>query len=244
MLRFDPADPFPLISGEVVDLKYAEAKRHSIAVDEWLGLEIRHTEKKVLEGAQTRDSHPSETWVGLSPQVLQTPYAEIRQILHHLNPHPGETIVDLGAAYGRMGFVVARHYPGVHFVGYEVVDSRIRQAKSSAEEVLAPKQREFFEMKQTDLGSPNFSPAPAEYYFIYDYGTRRDIRKTVQDLRKRAAQKPISVVGRGRASRDIIERENPWLSQIVEPEHHDHYSIYHSAENAPGCRAILRPESF
>ena len=54
------------------------------------------------------------------------------------------------------------------------------------------------------------------------------IEKTLNDLRGIALRRPIAVVGRGRASRDAIERHHPWLSQVVPPSHHGIYSIYRS----------------
>jgi hypothetical protein len=79
-----------------------------------------------------------------------------------------------------------------------------------------------------DLSDLAFRPLAAEFYFIYDYGTPRAISKTLEDLRVIAQRQAITVVGRGRSSRDAIEREQPWLSQVMKPEHHGHYSIYRS----------------
>jgi hypothetical protein len=80
-----------------------------------------------------------------------------------------------------------------------------------------------------DLADPAFKPRLADFYFIYDFGSRPAIAKTLADLSLVARQGPITVVGRGRASRDEVERRHPWLSEVVEPEHLPRYSIYRSA---------------
>ncbi len=76
---------------------------------------------------------------------------------------------------------------------------------------------------------PDFKPDAADFFFIYDYGTRPAVQKTLEDLREIARSRPITVVGRGRLSRDAIERQHPWLSQVCPPRHFKNYSIYSSA---------------
>jgi hypothetical protein len=84
-------------------------------------------------------------------------------------------------------------------------------------------------MIQADLNSPDFAPAPADIYFMYDFGSRDAIEKTLHDLREIAKTRPITVVGRGRSSRDAIELRHPWLSQVTQPLHTKNYSVYRSA---------------
>lgn len=212
MLIFDPRNPFPLPEGAT----YLQAQIHSEQVDTWLGFHISSIESKLKELPDQR------IWVSLPAQAMLTPYSEIREILERLRPSPGTRIIDLGAGYGRMGFVIGRHFPQVHFVGYECVRERVEEAYRC----LRPWKYSLVEMQQADLADPHFTPARAEYYFLYDFGTRQAIEKSLQDLRKIALQQSITVVGRGRASRDAIERQHFWLSQVVEPEHYANYSIY------------------
>lgn len=222
MLTFDPNDPFPLIPLE--SHTYAEAQAHSEKVDEWLGFETKAVEEKIL----SRESSSQVLWLGLPVQALQTPYTEIRAILQELGPRPGQTIVDLGAGYGRMGLVIARHYPKVNFFGYEFVGERVRESLRILS--TTNPSHPLIHVLEADLGDPSFSPVPADFYFLYDFGARWAIEKALQDLRKIARDRAIVVVGRGRSSRDAIERHHPWLSQVVEPRHFPHFSIYRSGE--------------
>lgn len=220
MLAFDATCPFPLL--EPGSHTYAEAQEYSEKVDAWLGLRTHSIEARLSQG-----SYPDQiAWIGLPVRSLLTPYPELRQILEQLAPTPGSTIVDLGAGYGRMGFVVAEHFPEVAFIGYELVQERVDEALRCLRLRNVP---ERIRMKQADLLAPGFVPEPASFYFLYDFGSREAIEKTLQDLRTIARNRAITVVGRGRSSRDGIERRHPWLSQVVEPEHHGHYSIYRSA---------------
>jgi len=197
---------------------YSQAQDHSEEVDRWLGLRTEEIE------AGLRPVEGQNLWIGLPTRTLLTPYTEILEMLSRLRLLPGQTVVDLGAGYGRMGFVVGQHFPGVKFIGYEYVLARVEEARRC----LNPWNFPDIRMEQANLADLAFSPAIADAYFLYDYGTREAIRKTLEDLRAIAARQPITVIGRGRASRDAIERETPWLSQVNRPEHHGNYTIYKS----------------
>lgn len=226
MIPFDPNCPFPLL--EPGSHTYREAQDHSALVDTWLGFEIEKIEDEILEDLSLSRGG-QQLWVGLPIQALQTPYTELRFILNRLDLRANQTIVDLGAGYGRLGFVVGRHAPGIRFIGYELVRARVEEAKRR----LAAFEYPNVEMHEADLAAFSFVPAEADAYFLYDYGTREAIDKTLEDLKQVAARRPIIVIGRGRASRDAIERGQPWLSQVVEPDHFDHFSIYRSAFTTP-----------
>ncbi|MES2855172.1 MAG: SAM-dependent methyltransferase, partial [Bdellovibrionota bacterium] len=126
------------------------------------------------------------------------------------------------------------HYPHISFTGYEYVQERVVEGnlrlKKFVESLPAVSNRATTELEVADLTADDFKLKSADLYFIYDYGTNAAIRKTLDDLRQISLQRKIIVVGRGRASRDAIERETPWLSEVVKPEHFKNFSIYRSAE--------------
>ena len=220
MLSFDSDNPFPLLPPE--SHSYLDAQNHSAVVDQWLGLEIEKSEALISKNSKLADR---QHWIGLPSQALLTPYTELRSILNQLTPQTGNSVVDLGAGYGRLGHVIGRHYPDVRFIGYECVEERYLEARRC----LARWQYARVEMILADLNAPDFKPELSDFYFIYDFGEREAIEKTLQDLRRIAQKQTITVVGRGRSSRDAIERQHPWLSDVVKPRHYGHHSIYRSA---------------
>src|SRR4051812_908888 len=123
MIAFDSADPFPLLPPPL--RVYALEQAHAAQVDAWLGLEVERIERELLASGRASDGKREQNWVGLPSKSLLTPYAEIRELLERLRPRAGSTLIDLGAAYGRMAFVVAAHFPEVRFVGYELVAERV-----------------------------------------------------------------------------------------------------------------------
>lgn len=229
MLDFDPNDPFPLVPED--RFSYPQEQLHSAQVDEWLGLRTSLCEAKISSVYTRSNAHPhappldQNLWIGLPVQTLLTPYLEIRRILDRLGLEPRSRVVDLGAGYGRMGFVMARHHPEAEFIGYEYVSERVNEGQQALERTRSPKR---VRLLQADLKSLDFAPDDADAYFIYDFGSRLAIEKCLQDLRAVARIRPIQVIGRGRASRDAIEREHPWLSQVIPPIHGRQVSIYSS----------------
>ena len=196
---------------------YARAQAHSELVDAQLGFHITEVEAGIDRRWGRPDCH--KAWIGLPPRALQTPYTEIREILHCVRPVVGQTVVDLGAGYGRMSFVIAQHYPGVDFKGFELVPERVAEGLRCGARGLVAQ----------DLTAPDFVMPVADFYFIYDFGTAAAIHHAFESLKHIARGRPVTVIGRGRASRDVIERRHPWLGQVVAPEHHGHYSVYRSA---------------
>ncbi len=224
-LPFDPEDPFPLPLADAHS--YADAQEHARLCDAWLGLETGAIENELAERVFRATAARSEQrlWIGLPVRSLLTPYSEIREMLERLRPRPGQVMVDFGAGYGRIAFVLGRHFPGVRFIGYEIVPERAMEAARRLRSASCSDA----EMRVVDLAAAEFVPEDADFYFIYDFGSRDAIEKSLLDLRRIAARRAITVIGRGRAARDAIERGHPWLSQVAAPAHFAHYSIYRSA---------------
>lgn len=226
MIALDTENPFPLlVSGRH---SYQDEQSHSALVDQFLGIKVDETEE-IVEKRITGSHERKEAWIGLAPQSLLTPYSEIRSILENLKPKDGSTVVDLGAGYGRMGFVIARHFPNVSFLGIEILQERVIEGVRAFERAALPSS---ISLVQGDLAEAGFEIPSAEYYFVYDFGTRDSVAKTLEDLRIISGQRAITVVARGGRSRDLIDRQCPWLSQVVEPRHFPHYSIYRTSLGA------------
>jgi hypothetical protein len=232
MIRFESANPFPKV--DVRQHSLTEARAHSICVDRWLGLRVEEIERQLaLSGSRARptNSHGEfhTLWFGLDAQLLLTPYVELREIFSRLDPRPGETVVDLGAAYGRAGFVLGRHHVGVRFIGYEYVGERVaegnRGLKKFLPDVFAAGEAELI---HADLSAPELSLCEADYYFIYDFGTHKAIDKTLFALRRQSLKRRIQLVARGRHCRYLIDNRHPWLEALRNDSGEGMFTIYRS----------------
>lgn len=214
---FNPNNPYPLLALE--DCTYREAQAHAAKVDAWLGLRTSEIEAALL--GRTSDQN---LWIGLPVGALLTPYIEFRQILERVRVRPGDTVIDFGAGYGRMGFVIGAHYPATKFIGYEVVRERVIEG----ERCLRAQDYQSAQMVCADIDNPDFVLPEAAVYFVYDFSHRAAIDRLLGKLQTMARLRPVTVVARGRSSRDAIDHGALWLSQVVPPEHFQNFSIYRS----------------
>lgn len=206
----------------------------SIEIDQYFGYQVHSIEKslhlkaKILRpegdlsnlGPVLHAGH--QTWIGLDPEILQTPYHELIQICQMLLPKPHESVIDLGAGYGRLGIVLKYFYPQVKFLGYELVGERVIEGNR----ILKKMDCSDAQLINLDLTSSQFEIPMANYYFIYDYGKVAHIRQTLNQLEQLTSRHRFKVIARGKGSRSIIEHEHPWLSQINPIEHQKNFSIY------------------
>ena len=221
-LPFDANDLFP--HHLVGSYSYAAAKAHALMVDQHLGFSCDKIENKLCANApkDQSSSKPQECWEGLDVQSFQTPYVEIRTILELMHLQPGQMVIDLGCAYGRVAHVLGKHFPENGLIGYELVKERVGEAQR----VLHPFHYPLTRIEVRDLFDQE--PEPASHYFIYDFGSQRAIQKTLEDLREIARKQKIQIVARGRGSRALIHQNHAWLTDIETPQHYPHFSIYHS----------------
>jgi 16S rRNA G527 N7-methylase RsmG len=203
-------------------------------LDKVFGLKINEIESALLKEA--RDLRPngdlenlgsvlhagSQTWVGLDPQILNTPYEELIRLCELLRPAPGTHFIDLGAGYGRLGLVLNRMCQQVRFTGFELVEQRVNEANRVFQE------RGLVDCKlfKQDLTAADFKIPKADFYFIYDFGKVAHIRQILKQLEVLADMINFKVIARGKGSRSIIEHEHPWLSQVFAVHKEENFSIY------------------
>lgn len=189
--------------------------QHSKYIDKILDFRVSFVEEMLVYEASGFDpdgNHETwgpklhegvQTWVGLDNETLQTPYCDIYRILALLKLRPYQEVVDLGAAYGRIGVIMGGLYPKNFFTGYEFVKERVNEGNR----VFAKYGFKNSKLLSVDLGSPQFSLPLADVYFIYDFGKVEDILKTLKEIEGLSARRPIRVVVRGKWTREIIENQ-------------------------------------
>ncbi|MBS1962097.1 MAG: hypothetical protein JST04_07775 [Bdellovibrionales bacterium] len=204
---------------------YAAEKLAAEARDRALGFRIEECEAAVRARIDAEAGGiRRQTWAHLSAQSFQTPYAELERIVADADPEESlDRWIDLGAGYGRLGIVLSELRPRARFLGLELVPERVAEGRR----IYASLGIDPETLRQGDLADATIPVA--DLYFVYDFGTREEIARALDSLREYARRAPIRVVGRGRAVRDQIEREHPWLGAVVSPRHFGHYSIYRSA---------------
>lgn len=209
-------------------------RKHSILLDKILGFRITKIEHNLLkryvayykhEGEGKRKHYEgTQTWIGLHPQVLQTPYDEITRFLCFLKKYNPKKVVDLGAGYGRVGLVMRAILPEAKFIGFEIVSKRLIEAK-----------RVFSNLKYTDcqmvsknILDEDFEIPKADIYFIYDFSDPHDLRTILDKLSQDVHRERFFLVARGEGIRSLIQLKYPqfWVSHGA--IHRKDLSIYSS----------------
>ena len=203
-------------------------------VDHFFGYQISDIEADLLNEAKSLRPQGSmvnfsealyqghEVWIGLDPQVLNTPYVELVQLCRMLRPSQNEMVVDLGAGYGRLGLVLHSFFPETKFVGFELVESRVEEGRR----ILEKWKCKNAQLLCQDLMDEDFKLPVAQYYFIYDFGKVSHIRRILEKLEKYADHSHFKVIARGKGVRSIIEHEHKWLTTLNDVHHEQNYSIY------------------
>lgn len=209
-------------------------RQHALMVDKILGFRVKYIEEMLVADARGFDpdgSHESwgptmhngvQTWVGLELQTLQTPYSELYRILQLLKLRPYQHIVDLGAAYGRMGIVTGGLLIKNSFTGYEFVKARVDEGNRIYQDLKMTRSK----LIEADLSAKAFELPEADIYFIYDYGQVEHIDRTLNQIRAVSEKRPVKVVVRGKFTRRIISDRHQWLDMTYEGKLEELFSIY------------------
>ncbi len=209
-------------------------RQHAHMVDKILGFRVKYIEEMLVADARGFDpegSHETwgptmhngvQTWVGLELQTLQTPYSEIYRILQLLKLKPYQHVVDLGAAYGRMGVVINGLFIKNTFTGYEFVRARVDEGNRVFRDLGMTKTK----LITADLSSPDFELPEADVYFIYDYGQVEHIERTLLQIRAVSEKRPVKIVVRGKFTRKIIADRHEWMDLSYEGKLEELFSIY------------------
>ncbi len=220
------------------DLSYNELQKRSRKFDKEFGFNIDSIEEQLIDDAKEiqpggdRNSwgkalhEGNQTWVGLKPDQLQTTYGEFHEICNELNFSRIQKIVDLGAGYGRLGFVCSAFSKDIIFEGIEFVKERVDEGNR----IFKIHNLSNCTLIENDLSSESFELPIADVYFIYDFGRVEQIDKILIQLSRIAYDKQVTVITRGRGTQSIVWNNHPWLSQVFESKELSNSRIFYNYE--------------
>ena len=177
---------------------------HSKSLDKYLGYKISKIEVQLLKKYRAYDRRNddssrkqhykgTQTWIGLHPQALQTPYCEIYSALSLLGHSDIRHVVDVGAGYGRVGIVLNVLYPHAKFTGYEIVEKR----QLEGNRIYTKYGLDNCNIILKNVLDIEFDLPKADVYFIYDFSDKDDIRYILQSLSQRVRSESFYLVIRG-----------------------------------------------
>ena len=224
------------------DLSFFHSMKNSRSfsrdLDKRLGFKISQIESKLLKKYRAFDKTTdnsnkkkhfsgTETWIGLHPQVLQTPYSEITHFFSYLKNKKIKKVVDFGAAYGRIGLVLAALHPEAEFVGYEILEMRFNEAVRVFETLGLDQ----LSMSNENILEESFIVPDADIYFIYDFSDPHDLRVILKKLSKKLFDDNFYLVAKGEGIRSLIQLKYPEFWSCNGVIHEEKWSLYSSVED-------------
>jgi SAM-dependent methyltransferase len=161
---------------------YHQAKIDSL-IDLSSGIQSKRISQEIQKASRKEfnEKHQGEeTYSFAGPELLLTPYSEILNLFQAVGLKDGQTVVDLGAGFGRVGLALAARYPGVSSTGYEIVKERIDEGARVAKEWGLDSQVHLLEQ---NLADPQFKPKAADVYFAFNPVSGSTFDKILEDLR-------------------------------------------------------------
>jgi 16S rRNA G527 N7-methylase RsmG len=180
------------------------ARLHAKYLDKEIGYKVAKIEDRLLRSYRAYDKpvdsssnkkhYPgTQTWIGLHPQALQTPYNDIHEVFSYLQKYSINKVVDIGAGYGRVGMVMNAMFADSTFTGFEIVKKRQQEANRVFEKYGLNN----CHMLNENVLEDEFSLPDADVYFIYDFSELRDISQILNLLSKRLKDKNFFLVTHG-----------------------------------------------
>jgi hypothetical protein len=121
----------------------------------------------------------------------QTHYTDLMDLFNYLDPAPGESFIDIGSGFGRVGFFIGLCFPKISYRGFELIKERVL-CSNSIKERNHFDNIDFFEQNLLD---PNFKLPVSDYYFLYDPLEKEDLELFFGSLTIVPGQKIIAFEG-------------------------------------------------
>ena len=211
---------------------------HSKLLDKAIGFKIQNIEKKLLkkyrpyykvddDSSRKRHYQGTQTWIGLHPQALQTPYNDILDALSVFHKVLPEKVIDFGAGYGRVGIVMKSLYPNAEFIGYEILEERMTEGNRIFEKLNLDN----CIIKDQNILDDNFKIPEADIYFIYDFSEVDDLNKILLRLRKISEKKDFYLIAKGERVHYLINRKFKDFRSVNFANDDEFWSIFTTKKN-------------
>lgn len=213
-----------MLSKELFKLpKGLHPRIHSQQLDLQFGFNIESIEDELIKD-QCIEKDFNNTWIGLEPEVLQTPYCEIFDLLSDFEDLESLDIVDFGAAYGRMGIVCECFGNVDSFKGFEVEAKRCNEGNR----VFGANRVSKAKLYNENIISHEFEIPIADIYFIYDFSSPSEQKQLLDKLARVFMQRNQILVARGKGINSLILNNYPEFHSLFPAHHTKTLSYYRS----------------
>lgn len=131
---------------------------------------------------------------------VQTGYSNLFESIDRMKLMPGQSVIDLGSGYGRLGYLIGFLFQEVSFKGYEFVFDRVEEGNSNLSQLGLSSKIQFL---QQDLSCTYFKLPWAHVYYMYDPFTRETYQRVIDQLCENSKQGAFKIITKGAATEAI-----------------------------------------
>lgn len=144
----------------------------------------------------------------------QTHYSLLMDVFNYLLPKDGESIIDVGSGFGRVGLFIGLCFPKVQYLGLELVAERVECSNKAA----VRNNFKNISFKEQDLLLPEYALPTADYYYFYDPLELEGLQKVSLDLKNQSVlnQRKLKIIALSGYDEGLITHFNnqDWLQGI------------------------------
>lgn len=191
--------------------------------DSVIGLYTPASETKLVQIALEKKSIEQESSMRVRGSFeyshTQTHYSVLMDLFNYLAPAPGESFIDIGSGFGRVGFFIGLCFPEIKYKGYELVRERV----DCSVQVGNRNQFKNIDFEAMDLLKPSFKLPVSDYYFFYDPLEKEDLKVFFETQHFVTGNKIIAFEGYDDYILAFLSGL-PWL-RTLKSFHDDYFSI-------------------
>ncbi len=210
-------------------------RRHSKNLDKQFGYRINKIENKLSQKYREYDLYERpdekkkhfpgcEAWIGLDPGALQTPYSEIFHAFNFLKDFKVDRIVDIGAGYGRVAFVMNAVFPYCEFIGFEIVKKRQAEGQRVFDNMCFPNSS----LVNENVLNSAFELPSADIYFIYDFSESGDLDIILKQLDRIRAHRSFYLIAKGDRVASLMATKYASYKNLYEVKSHTSLTVFTS----------------
>jgi hypothetical protein len=170
-----------------------------------------------------RNSHLSETLASwskpTSPDGYSSSYRSIKKILKASGMKDGDSFVDIGSSYGRVGCTVGVNFPRSRFLGYEIVAERVIEAQRVAKFLRLDNVSYY----HADVSADNFKLPEADWFFLFNPLDKEALTRILGKIYHSTKNRTVRLIAKYTGDLDKYAK-SPYLeliSTIGEPGNFD-----------------------
>ncbi len=178
---------------EEIDLSILEDREFDALVDRIIGYKYLSKIESTRKDQPLLSKQGEAKWSKKSPvDGYSSSYRDIKEILKVSGMKDGDSFVDIGSSFGRVGCVIGANFPNTQFSGYEIVPERVAEAQRIADFLQLDNVNYF----HADVSADHFEIPEADWFFFCDPLDGDELAYTLQKIHNRVSNKEVRLIAK------------------------------------------------